>query len=285
MQHVSPVLLVFVFACASTPTHGAPTTQITSQQPPLLHDDAGPRDAGPLPTCERQPSVVGACVMRVSGPGQYSNEEPVLPGTIVDLGEQQARPECFGSDNWPHVLPGVTLKGVQGAPPPGALWWRFDDGKGTQYVLGVAAPGAAELGVSIGDAITLDWPVSWGGDFGFGTATVKVGGRGTITYVLNATYSAASTPYKVIEGASECLRVGTCAGREWSMKIAFDDQSLTVPQHSSKRLGNETFTSGYGFTRAEDGTDGGQQVPGLLGCGGPATQWFFAVVKPEPMVQ
>lgn len=229
----------------------------------VVGNDAGPIDAGPpdlstLPTCDARPVLAGACVSILEGPGDFGNCSPPLVGTIVAMGAEEARPDCFGSGNWGRAIPNSAPEGQAPIVPEGTLWWRVDDGMGNLWTIGAAAPGLSDLGVAVGDQISFKHGVSFWGYFGSsGNAQIDIQWRGRVVLAVND-----SSIVRVVgEGPAECARTGACAGYEWAMRVDLGGAEIIVPPGTSVTLGDgsvltnaRAFTQGPGYD-ADAGDD------------------------------
>jgi hypothetical protein len=215
---------------------------------------------------------IGACVVAVDDAYVFGNEEP-RSGTIASV-QENARPSCFGADNWSHVLPVAPHEGEPPIVPPSTSWWRFVDDAGQAWLLGLAAPGLERLGVEPGDRVTVDWAVSWSGDWGDGAAVVSLPGRGRIIYALNEPEALG-----IEEGPRACARTGACSGTEWAMR--FREGDLTLQSGQAASVGSWTFANGYAFTHSPGYQEPNEGVPEIPGCAGPITETFASGVVVE----
>jgi hypothetical protein len=221
-----------------------------------------PPDLSALPICEPHSKIAGTCVWRVEGTGDFHNDAPLLTGTIVALGEAEARPECLGSDNFGRAIPAAAHVGEEPVVPDGTVWWRVDDHAGTSWAIAVAAPGVADLGVAEGDEMFFMHGVGWGGwDGAHGNALLEVAGRGRILFAINDV-----SMLDVFEDEAECARPGPCGGHEWSMRIALDGQEVIVPPWQSVEVEGSVFTNAGAFTHAPDYVPPGEGSEGPPGC-------------------
>lgn len=232
--------------------------------------DAGSQDAG-FPECPVRTAVAVLCALPLEGPGTFNNEGTPLQGTIVAMGEAEARPECLGSDNFGAAIPVATPAGEQPEIPEGTSWWRVDDGT-TVYTVGVAAPGLDALGVAVGDGIVIRHAVSWGGWYGpRGNAQIEIAGRGHVLIAIND-----SSLLDVSDGPADCLRPGPCGGQEWSMLIDVDGEQISVAPFESVQVGSSLFTNAGALTHHPEYVEPNEETEGTPGCKGELRTSFVA---------
>lgn len=246
----------------ATPASDAASSEANSDSGPggsgAAPLDAGPPDLSVLPACTARPKLAGACVQILEGTGDFSNCSPPLVGTIVAIGPEQARPECFGSDNWGRAIPNSAPKGQEPVVPEDTQWYRMDDGMGNLWTIAVAAPGLIDLGVETGDQISFKHGVSFSGYyFNSGNAVVDFQGRGRVVIAV-----ADSSLVRVEgEGAPQCTGAGPCSGYEWAMRVRINGEEIVVPPGASVDVGNSLFTNARAFTRGDDYKDASDDDP------------------------
>jgi len=232
--------------------------------------DAGSEDAG-IAECPARTPVVVLCALPIEGAGTFGNEGAPLQGTIVAIGEAEARPECFGSDNFGAAIPVATPAGEQPEIPEGTSWWRVDDGT-TVYTVGIATPGLDALGVTVGDGVVIRHAVSWGGWYGAqGNAQIEIAGRGNVLIAIND-----SSLLDVSDGPAHCLRPGPCGGQEWSMRIDVDGEQISVPPFESLQVGSSLFTNAGALTHHPEYVEPNDNTEGTPGCKGELRTNFVA---------
>lgn len=232
--------------------------------------DAGSPDAG-IAECPARTPTVALCALPLEGTGTFNNEGTPLQGTIVAIGEAEARPECFGSDNFGAAIPVATPAGEQPEFPEGTSWWRVDDGA-TVYAVGIATPGLDALGVTVGDSVVIRHAVGWGGWYGpHGNAEVEIAGRGHVLIAIND-----SSLLAVSDGAAHCERLGPCGGQEWSMHIDVDGEQIVVPPFESVQLESSLFTNAGALTHHPEYVEPGEGTEGTPSCNGELRTNFIA---------
>jgi len=238
--------------------------------------DASSGDAG-LTACASHAPIVSTCVLPIEGFGGFGNDRPPLQGTVVALGDAEARLECFGSDNFGAAIPVAARPGEQPAVPEGTEWWRVDDGA-TVYTVALAAPGLEALGVSVGDSVSIRHAVSWGGwDWPMGNAEIDIEGRGRVLIAIND-----SSLLDVADGPAHCERPGPCGGQEWSMRIEADGEQISVPPFESLQVGKSLFTNAGALTHHTNYMEPDETTEGTQGCKGePRTNFIAARVDAE----
>jgi hypothetical protein len=235
------------------------------------HDeDAGSSDAG-LTECAARASIAGLCVLPIEGSGVLSNDGPALQGKIVAMGASEARPECFGSDNFGSAIPVGAHAGEQPVVPEATTWWRVDDGA-TASTVALAAPGIEALGVRVGDSVSIRNAVSWGGlDWAYGNAEIDIAGRGHVVIAIND-----SSIVAVSDGPAECERPGPCGGQEWSMRVAIGAEHISVPPYESIQVGKSLLTNAGALTHHSDYMEPDETTDGTPGCKGEPRTNFIA---------
>lgn len=211
--------------------------------------------------------------MIVEGSGGFGNDGPPLSGTIVAAGPDQARPDCFGSENWGRVIPNSAPEGQEPIVPEGTQWWRVDDGEGSLWTVAVAAPGLADLGVAVGDRVSFKNGVGYGGYvWHHGNAEISFQNRGRVVLAI----SDPSLVRVVGEGPAECARAGMCAGYEWTMRVEIEGEEIAVPPGKSVTVGTSLLTNALAFTHGP----GYDPDAGSDSCGGPKITFVASLVTP-----
>lgn len=237
--------------------------------------DSGSWDSGssdtPLAACEPHAPIAGLCVLPIEGSSSFNNDNPSLGAKIVAIGDAEARPECFGSDNFGHAIPVAAHAGETPTAPEGAVWWRIDDGSAVS-VVALAAPGLDALGVKVGDSVSFHHAVSWGGwDWPFGNAEVDIAGRGHVLIAVND-----SSQLDVSDGPASCELAGACGGQEWSMRITVNGEQISVPPFGSVKVGNSLFANGGALTHRPEYHEPDETTEGTPGCKGEPRTNFIA---------
>jgi hypothetical protein len=232
-------------------------------------DAAGSADGGLV--CAPRTAIAGLCALAIDGVGSFNNEVALLQGTIVAIGDAEARPECFGSDNVGAAIPVAAHPGEQPVVPEGTSWWRIDDGS-TVYSVAVAAPGVDALDARVGDSVSIRHAVSWGGlDWPRGNAEIEIAGRGKVLFAIND-----SSLLDVTDGPSVCERLGPCGGQEWSMRINVDGEPIRVAPFESVAVGSSLFTNAGALTHHPDYMEPDEETAGTPGCKGEPRTNFIA---------
>lgn len=263
MRKLAMVVMTGVLAAGCKTLHGPegslhPDGKVAQSAQVLT--DAGMTDTGQS-ACLPRSSIAGLCVIRIEGDGAFNNDSGPLQGTIVAIGDSEARPACFGGDNFGAAIPRAARAGEALQVPEGTAWWRVTDGS-TVYSVAVAAPGLEALGVSAGDSVNIRHAVSWAGwDWPFGNAEIEIAGKGRVVIAVND-----SSLLKITQGPASCERPGPCGGQEWSMRIAVDGESIEVPPFESVELGGSTFTNAGALTHRAEYKEPEEGFEGVPGC-------------------
>lgn len=258
MFRISFAFFAVLGACA----HSAPAPA----EPPSETATSTPAPAEPH-ACAPGVRRVGMCVLKLNPGDNFSNDDPSRAGTVLALGE--ARPECFAAGNWPRTIP-ITLD-QESAPivPEGTLWLRIEDPANGQLAVGIAAPGIEELGVRVGDKAAIHWPISVGGEWGWGTSELRIEGRGRVQIVLNDL-----PQHGLGYGPAACRREGPCGGIDHALVSTTSGlppvgPAQTVVWRNQWITNAETFEHGAAFRADEEGYEGpfgcrGQKRPSLV---------------------
>ena len=207
--------------------------------------EQGPPDLSKLTACNTRRVLAGACVRILEGSGDFSNCSPPLVGTIVAMGPDQARPECFGSDNWGRAIPNSAPAGQAPIVPEDTQWFRVDDGMQNLWTIAVAAPGLADIGIAVGDQISFKHGVGFSGfSWSSGNAQIEFQGRGRVVLAI----SDSSLVRVVGEGPAACSRRGECPGYEWAMRVEIEGAEVTVAPGASVAVGGSLLTNALAFT-------------------------------------
>jgi hypothetical protein len=210
--------------------------------------------------------------MRISARARGLNDDASRAGTILAIGE--ARPECFGGGNWPRAIPIVWDKAAAPRVPEGTLWLHFDDPQHGRLVIGIAAPGIAQLGIAAGDHASIEWPISVGGEWGWGTAQLHVEGRGRVQMVLNDLQAQGLS-----FGRAACTRTDACPGEEHVLQLSA--QGIEAEVGSATPRGGVMLTNAEAIVRGPNFIETHEGYTGPPGCQGQKRASLAAIVTAE----